>query len=161
MFTTSIFFTDRNSGVDRTEVTADTADQHLILENYRDAHDISLTFQHDGGPLPNYSRIIDISKALYNQFWRIVPNRSSDGTNTGQSETHRDNEGNVRVKCKNIKPSSNFSEWGAFPLLYPYGELHVPFGIGTYVTSNSDKYELKSQNSVSVTERFRNYSKIT
>lgn len=42
MFNTSRFDTDRNSGVDRTEVTTDAAQEMLIVENYRGTHDVSL-----------------------------------------------------------------------------------------------------------------------
>lgn len=79
---------------------------------------------------------------------------------TGQNETHRDNEGNIRVTCKKTKSSSKYEEWGAFTLMYRDGEVHVPFGIGTYVSAIRGQYGGSNSESSTVIEGFRRYSKM-
>lgn len=110
IFNTRRFDTDLNEGVDRTEIAADVVYQEIILETYRGTHDTSLTFPYAGGQLPEgrarlptYLRPFTINpRVLFRTATPMVQI-------TGKSGTHRENEGNVHVKCGNINPSSKYA----------------------------------------------------
>lgn len=138
--------------MDRTEVTADTAKQQLIMENFRRTHDTSLTFQHTEGQLRDdrpglHIYLMSVTIKYGGRFGTAAPVVLI----PGQSNTYRDNEGNVPVKCKKIEPSSNYAEWVQFKLMY----------IGTYVSERRGKGGGTSSDSGSVTEGFQSYCKIS
>lgn len=160
MFHRSSFDADRNAGDAKTERTANVANQLLILENYCEMHHTSLIFQHVGSPLPSDraglpTYVRSFTRAPGGLCWKAAPTVHI----SGNSEPDRDNEENVRVTFKKIKPSSKYVEWGTFSWLYPDEEAHVPFDIGIYVSANGSR--VARSDSSAVMEGLRRYSNIT
>lgn len=82
----------------------------MVLDNYRGTHDVALHMGSSGGPssddrpvIPTYLRYYTVnSPLLFTKAARMVQI-------TRVNETHRDSDGNVSVKSKNINTSSKYA----------------------------------------------------
>lgn len=114
-----------NAGIFRTDRTADSAEQQLIVDKYRGNHDTSFTFKHAGGPIPDDRSGLPTYLCSYTvESGGLFRTAAPIVQITGRSGTHMDNEGNFRVKCKKINPSSKYGN-GAYLLWYIHMERHM------------------------------------
>lgn len=158
MFNSRRFHTDRNVVFDRTKITADVGDQQLILETYRRTHNTSLKFQHARGPLPGDRAVLPTYFLSFPiNSGRLFRTAAPMLHSTVQSETLRDHKGMFMWSVRRSGPSCKYSDWRAFSFLYPGEEVHGPFYIGKYVSSNLVKDRSARSDSSAITEGFSRY----
>lgn len=108
----------------------------VVVRNYQRIHEDRME---GSGPLPEDSRGRPLSvrafvvepSGLFRQqapVAQVIRQKDSDADSSRRNNHHV-------VKYKYLKPDLIAAGMGAFPLLYPYGNVHTPYDISLYVDS--------------------------
>ncbi|KAI0558602.1 hypothetical protein FGB62_199g00 [Gracilaria domingensis] len=124
------------------DISADAAEQGIVVRNYQGEREGQIEVDTGSGPLLKHTRgrpmamrafIVDPTGLFRSEapVARLVNGR----------ETHHMYTGNLRkrtVKYRRLRSDSKAAEMGAFPLLYPYGDLHFPYDMVAYIDARGE-----------------------
>ena len=127
---------------EQVSVTTDTANEGVVVRNYQgiSTGEIEIAPDTGFGPLPED----ESGRPLMMQAYVVEPTglfrsqaevaRLEDGPSV-----HRNEDGTRQIKYRKLKPDSRIAEYGAFPLLYPYGDIHKPYDMKEYVAVKDNR----------------------
>ncbi|KAI0560117.1 hypothetical protein FGB62_124g030 [Gracilaria domingensis] len=124
------------------DISADAAEQGIVVRNYQREREGRIEVDTGSGPLPEDSRgrplamrvfIVDPTGLFRSEapVAQLVNGRETDYMSTGNLRRRT-------VKYRRLKSDSKAAEMGAFPLLYPYGDLHLPYDMVAYIDARGE-----------------------